>query len=407
MTVMAGGSLPGVRAVLAPTADVVVIGAGIVGAACAYYAGRAGLRVTVVDRGAIACGTTGAGEGNLLVSDKQPGPELDLMLRSLRRWREIGEACGPDAIELEPKGGLVVAAGEPSLGMLRDLGERQRGEGVEVLDLTADDLPGVEPHLCAGLAGGARYPQDLQVQPMLATAHLLRLAASEYGVRLHLGVAVTGIGRGSSGEVAWVQTSGGRIWTPTVVNAAGVWSADVARLAGVDLPIQPRRGFVLVTQPLQPLIRHKVYAAEYLASVASDSADLQIAPVVEGTRSGTVLIGSSRERVGFDRTLSLPALRGLAESAMRLFPVLAGVRVIRAYHGLRPYSPDHLPVIGPDARLAGLLHATGHEGAGIGLAPVTGELIAGAITGAEPVLDPSPFRPERFDEPATERGEDA
>jgi glycine/D-amino acid oxidase-like deaminating enzyme len=379
------------------TADVVVIGAGIVGAACATYAARAGLRVCVVDRGPVAGGSTGAGEGNLLVSDKPPGPELELMLRSLRLWQEIGQMCGVDAIELEAKGGLVVVSDGDALAALRALGARHRAAGVDVADVTPDDLPDLEPHLAAGLAGAAAYPQDMQVQPMLAAAHLLRVAAREYGVSTRFGATVTGIDRAEDGRVTAVRTTTGRIATAAVVNAAGVWAADVAGLAGVSLPVLPRRGFILVTQPLPPLIRHKVYAAEYLANVASDAADLQSSPVVEGTRSGTVLIGSSRERVGFDRTMSLPVLRRLAGAAMRLFPVLGEAQVIRAYQGFRPYSPDHLPFIGPDPRRPGLLHATGHEGAGIGLAPATGELVAAALTGADPAVDLRPFRPDRFD----------
>ena len=375
----------------------VVIGAGIVGAACAYFAARAGLRVVVVDRGPVAGGTTSAGEGNLLVSDKEPGPELALMQHSLRLWAEIGDRLGAEEIELEPKGGLVVASTAEALAALRDLGGRHRTEEVAVTDVAGAGLADYEPHLAPDLAGGAHYPQDMQVQPMLATAHLLRAAVLEHGVDVRFGETVTGIDRGGDGRVVGVRTSAGSIASPAVVNAAGVWAADVARLAGVDLPVLPRRGFILVTEPLPTLIRHKVYAADYMAAVASDSAGLQTSPVIEGTRSGTVLIGSSRERVGFDRTVALPVLRRLAADAIRLFPVLARAHVLRTYHGFRPYAPDHLPLIGPDPRRPGLLHACGHEGAGIGLAPATGDLVAALLTDAPPAVEPSPFAPSRLE----------
>ncbi|NEA01714.1 FAD-dependent oxidoreductase, partial [Streptomyces sp. SID10116] len=165
---------------------------------------------------------------------------------------------------------------------------------------------------------------------------------------------------------------------------------------GLELPVLPRRGFVLVTEPLPRVVRHKVYSAEYVADVASGSAALQTSAVVEGTPAGPVLIGASRERVGFDRTLSVEALRRLAGQAVRLFPALARVRAIRTYAGFRPYLPDHLPAIGPDPRLPGLLHACGHEGAGIGLAPATGALIAAVLTSNQLPLDATPFAPERF-----------
>ncbi|MFJ9935580.1 NAD(P)/FAD-dependent oxidoreductase [Streptomyces virginiae] len=370
--------------------DAVIIGAGVVGAACAYYAARAGLCVAVVDSGPVAGGTTGAGEGNLLVSDKEAGPELDLALLSTRLWTELA-AVLPREVEYEPKGGLVVAPDEATVKALRSFAEGQRAAGVDAVEVPAHALHDLEPHLAPGLAGGFHYPQDAQVQPAQAAARLL--AAS--GAEVHLGEEVTQVLL-DRGAVRGVRTPRRELLAPAVVNAAGTWGGRIAELAGTSLPVLPRRGFVLVTEPLPRVVRHKVYAADYIADVASGSAALQSSAVVEGTPAGPVLIGATRERVGFDRSLSTQALRRLASQAAALFPVLAGVRVLRTYHGFRPYLPDHLPAIGPDPRRPGLLHACGHEGAGIGLAPATGLLIAAALTGAEPALPAHPFRPDRF-----------
>ncbi|MFD5411085.1 NAD(P)/FAD-dependent oxidoreductase [Streptomyces nojiriensis] len=379
--------------------DAVIIGAGVVGAACAYYAARAGLSVAVVDRGPVAGGTTGAGEGNLLVSDKEAGPELDLALLSTRLWTELAAALPPD-IEYEPKGGLVVAPDERTVKALRHFAQGQRAAGVDAVEVAADALRDLEPHLAPGLAGGFHYPQDAQVQPALAAARLLAAARTPGtpgapAAEVYLGEEVTEILL-DRGAVRGVRTPHRELLAPAVVNAAGTWGGRIASLAGVTLPVLPRRGFVLVTEPLPRVVRHKVYAADYIADVASGSAALQSSAVVEGTPSGPVLIGATRERVGFDRTLSTEALRRLAAQAAALFPVLADVRVMRTYHGFRPYLPDHLPAIGPDPRCPGLLHACGHEGAGIGLAPATGLLVAAALTGAEPPLPAHPFRPDRF-----------
>ncbi|MFG2330828.1 NAD(P)/FAD-dependent oxidoreductase [Streptomyces sp. NPDC048604] len=374
--------------------DVIVVGAGVVGAACAAYAAQAGLRVTVVDRGAVAGGTTGAGEGNLLVSDKEPGPELQLSLISATLWAELAASDLPSAVEYEAKGGLVVARDAAGAAALAAFAARQRAAGVDAEPVPADRLQDLEPHLAPGLAGGVHYPADAQVMPALAAAHLLRGCGD--AVTLRLGEEVTGVLRGPAGEVRGVRTPRGEIHAPYVVNAAGVHGGELARLAGVHLPVLPRRGFVLVTEPLPRVVRRKVYAADYVADVASGSAALQTSAVVEGTPAGPVLIGASRERVGFDRTLSLPALRRLAAGAVALFPVLAGVRAMRTYAGFRPYLPDHLPAIGPDPRVPGLLHACGHEGAGVGLAPATGLVVARCLTGGELPLDIAPFRPDRF-----------
>ncbi|MGZ4279714.1 MAG: NAD(P)/FAD-dependent oxidoreductase, partial [Solirubrobacteraceae bacterium] len=367
---------------------------GVVGAACAHAAARAGLDVLVVERAGLAAGTSGAGEGNLLVSDKAPGPELDLALLSLGLWEDVAGEQLAD-IELERKGGLVTAASADALAGLATLGAGQAEAGVEVVPVSGGDLHEHEPALAEGLAGGALYPQDAQLQPMLATAALLAGARAR-GARVRTATELVGIERRPDGAVRGAVLPSGSVATEAIVNAAGVWAPEVARLAGAGLPVAPRRGAVLVTEPLPPVVRHKVYAADYVAAVASGDEGLLVSPVVEGTRSGTVLIGSSRERVGFESVVPVAVLRALAAAAVALFPVLGGVRAMRAYHGFRPYCPDHLPVIGEDPRVPGLWHASGHEGAGVGLATGTAALIAGGLTGTTPPLDPRPFDPARF-----------
>jgi glycine/D-amino acid oxidase-like deaminating enzyme len=375
------------------SADLVVIGAGAVGAACAYFAAQAGLQVFVAERGQIAGGTTSACEGNLLVSDKEAGVELDLAFYSHQVWREDLAEFG-SLWEFESKGGLVVSATDSGARALEALTGRQRVAGIEVTNVSADCLNDYEPHISRELRAGAFYPQDAQVQPMLLTAHLLRLARDRHA-QIMLDTEVTGfIRRGD--QVIGVETTRGPIHAPAVINAAGTFAARVARMAGLRLPILPRRGFVLVTEPLPPTIHHKVYAGDYVANVLSSDEGLQTSPVVEGTDSGTVLIGSSRERVGFDQRVSLPVLATMAAKAVALFPVLRAAKVMRSYLGFRPYCPDHLPVIGPDPRAPGLWQASGHEGAGIGLSTGTAKLLTQAITGQPVDLDLTPFAPERF-----------
>jgi glycine/D-amino acid oxidase-like deaminating enzyme len=378
--------------------DVLIIGAGIVGAACAYYATAAGLRVAVVERGAIGGGASSAGEGNILLSDKEPGPELDLALLSARLWRELADVLGPDTLEYEPKGGVVVAGSPEAAEGLRRLTAAQRAEGVDAHDLEASGLFDLEPHVTRDAVAAAYYPADSQLQPILTTAQLLRCARLR-GAQIHTGTAVVGFLRDARGAIVGVRTDSAS--TPVlhaghVVNAAGTWAGQLSELAGAPVPVLPRRGFILITEPLPRVVRHKVYSAAYVANVASSGAALETSAVVEGTRAGPILIGASRERVGFDRTMSLPVLRTLAAQAIGLFPFLADVALLRSYVGFRPYCPDHLPVIGADPRAPGLLHACGHEGAGIGLAAATGHLLAQHLTGTPPDLDLTPYRPHRF-----------
>ncbi len=380
------------------SADVVVVGAGVVGAACALALGQAGLQVCVIDRAGPAAGSTSSGEGNLLVSDKLPGPELALALHSLGLWREFA-ARASVPFEFDAKGGLVVASS--TIEPLSRLVAEQQAAGVDAEIVSADKLHDVEPMLAPDLGGGAYYGQDCQVQPMLAVRALLADAVRA-GVVVVGATEAVGAERGPSGMIRAVRTSRGTVATERVLVAAGAWSGDVARSLGGKVGVVPRRGHVVVTEPLPPLVRHKVYEAGYVDDVESDDAALLSTAVVEGTPSGPILLGSSRELVGFDLRLSGAAISMIARGAAELFPFLRDVRAIRTYLGFRPASPDHLPIIGEGE--AGLWYATGHEGAGIGLAMGTADLIRSLTLGDTPALDPSAFSPLR---PAVQRGRDA
>jgi len=376
---------------------VIVIGAGAVGAACALALTEAGAEVIVLDRTGVAGETSSRCEGNILVSDKEPGAEALMAIEANRAWRELASRLDEDrvpgqpATEFEAKGGIVVAF--PGGGeALEEFAAGQRGIGIraEVLDERA--LRAGEPHLSPDVALGVHYPDDAQVQPSLATQAMLA-RARHLGARLRICEVIGGIV--DAGRVRGVQTTAGRIDADAVVNCAGPWAGEAAALFGVDLDIRPRRGTILVTAPMPQRVFHKVYDADYVGAVGSGDAALQTSTVVESTPGGTVLIGSSRERVGFSEDGLLEPLAEIADKATRLFPFLRDTMLLRTYFGFRPYAPDHLPAIGADARIEGLFHAAGHEGAGIGLAPTSGALIAHAVLGTPAPLDPTPFLPSR------------
>lgn len=376
---------------------IVVIGAGIVGAACALELVDRGAEVLLVDRTGVAAETSSRCEGNLLVSDKAPGPEAELAIHSNARWRALAERLdaersgGRPATEFEAKGGVVVAfpGGERAL---RRFAAAQREIGIRADELDAAALLAAEPHLSPDVALAIHYPEDAQLQPS-NTTQALADAAVRGGARL-LATEVTGA-RVSGGRIDALETTAGLLEADAVVNCAGPWAGELGRRLGAPIDIRPRRGVILVTTPMPQRVFHKVYDADYVGAVGSGDAALQTSTVVESTPGGTVLIGSSRERVGFDNRPGVDPVRAIAAKATRLFPFLEDTMLLRSYFGFRPYAPDHLPVIGEDPRLAGLFHATGHEGAGIGLAPATAELVAHAVLGTPTSLDPAPFRPGR------------
>ncbi len=374
----------------------IVIGAGIVGASCARSLAMAGLDVVIVDRSTSASATTARGEGNLLVSDKAPGAELDMALAAAGRWpglvAELAEELGSDfpAIEYEAKGGLVVATTDDGAAPLIRFASAQRDAGVDAHELSVPDALALEPDLNPAITAAVLYPQDAQVHPVNAAEALLA-SARRHGARVMQNTQISGSILDENNAIVGVITDRGELRADAIVVAAGPWSGEVARTLGVTLPVLPRRGMVLVTSRMPKRIFHKVYDADYVGAVGSGDAALQTSSVVESTESGNVLIGSSREQLGFDDRLRVDTVAQIAAKALRLFPFLSDQAVIRTYGGFRPFMPDHLPLVSPDHRMPGLWHATGHEGAGIGLAPITGELLAAMVTGTQTPLDPAPY----------------
>ncbi len=376
-------------------ADAVIVGAGIVGASCAYFLAEAGMRVCVVERSGVAGGTSGSGEGNILLSDKVPGPELEMARAGLALWAQLARDLSDD-IEYEEKGAIVVAEDAAQLEALQATVAAVSAAGVEARLLDASDLHAAEPYLASDVAGAAYYPRDAQVQPMLATAALLR-AARRHGAILLDHTELKQVERDGQGAIVAAQTTRGRIRTPRLVNAAGPWSPAVAALCGTELPVRPRKGHIVVTEPLPRLVYHKVFEAGYAGTVASDEAALQVAAVVEDTRGGTILLGSSRQLVGFRPGVEVAVLRAIVRRALRFFPILASVQALRAYVGYRAFAPDHLPIVGADPAVPGYYVNTGHEGAGICLGPISGKLLAQLVLGRTPEIDMAPFRPDRFE----------
>ncbi|MEJ2600762.1 MAG: FAD-dependent oxidoreductase [Anaerolineales bacterium] len=378
--------------------DVIVIGAGIIGASCSYYLGAAGLNVHLVERHFPASGTSRACEGLILLWDKLPGVEFALGQASASMWVELAQSLNFD-IGYARRGTLLLAEGEADLeaGIAKAEALRKSGVPSELLD--DRELRSLEPNLAPDLAGGVLFPADAHLDARRATLAFITAAQRRFKLNLHTQAEITEICRvgGGRSRINGVKIGSQEISADHVVCTAGVWSNEVASMVGLQLPIRPRKGHVLVTSRIPGSIHHPLMEGGYACTVQSGGDDLQVAMVAELTEHDTMLLGSSRQFSGYDRSVSLEVIRAIAARASRFLPSLANVPIIRSYAGLRPWSPDHLPLIGPVEEIPGFYLAAGHEGAGIGLAPITGRLIADWVTGSGETGFREEILPGRFD----------
>jgi D-hydroxyproline dehydrogenase subunit beta len=371
---------------------VAVVGAGIVGAATAWELHARGVDVALLDRGEVSGATTGLGEGNVLCCDKEVGPELELTLAGLDVYHELEAILGEQA-RIRRKGALVVHRSDETWANEPQRVERLRAAGVQGAVIDLDEVGAREPELTGELAGASFFPADLQCAPRAIARALAGTLP-----RVHTGLEVQRVAI-EGDRVTGLRTSDGLLACDAAVIAAGPWSRALAEAAGVALPLEPRKGQLVrlaASTREERFIRHKVVEAGYLGSVASVDAGLQVTTVLETTWEGDVLVGSSRERRGFDLSVDDAVSDAMLEQGFALMPGLRALRRDAAWAGLRPWLPDHLPAIGPSGAVVGLWLATGHEGSGVALGPVTGRLVAQLYAGEPPIVGPGPFSPDRF-----------
>ena len=361
--------------------DAIVVGAGIVGAACAAALSRDGWRVTVLDKSFASAGTTSVGMGHLVVMDDSP-EQLTLTAYSARLWDDLSPRLRPRS-ELDRCGTLWVAEDEAQLDAVRAKHDSYRAAGVASDVLGPRELADAEPNLRRDLAGALLVPGDAVVYPPCATLDLLDVAR-ENGAVIREGVDVTDI------IANGVHCDGERLSADVVVNAAGA----AAPALTPRLPIVPRKGHLAITDRYPGFCRHQIVELGYLTSAHVMTTE-SVAFNVQPRATGQVLIGSSRELVGWDASFNRHVLRQMLARATHFIPALSDLSIIRCWTGFRPATPDKLPLIGQWEPTPGLWIAAGHEGLGITTSLGSAQLIADQIAGRATAIDPLPFSPMR------------
>lgn len=365
-----------------PATDVLVVGAGIVGAACAHAFARAGASVRVIERAAIGGGATAAGMGHLLVLD-EPDAEFALTQRSCALWRELAPRLPPRA-EYAVTGTLWVATDADELEAARAKHARLTRLGIDAELLDAASLHLAEPQLREGLAGGLRVPSDAVVYPPVVARWLLQDAGIE-GDRLVLGRSVMRI---EPGRVT--LDDGATFAASAIVNATGI---DAGALCA-GLSLRARKGHLVITDRYPGLLRHEVVELGYIKN-AHGTAQESVACNVQPRATGQWLVGSSRQFDVVDPAVEPRMLARVVARAIEFLPCLARMTALRAWTGVRAVSADGLPIIGAHPTQAGVWLATGHEGLGITTALATAELLVDLVQRREPRVPAAAFDPAR------------
>lgn len=371
--------------------DAVIVGGGVIGLAVARHAARAGLRVTILERGVPAREASWAAAGMLspLAEAEGPGPMLDLLLEARETYPAYVEALraetGIDA-GYSDAGTLFLALREEDEPELEARLAWQRAAGLAVERLDAAAARAAEPAVSPSVRMALRFPGDHQVDNRALSEALLR-SAEAAGVELRLGAAATHLLRDGNRAAGVACADGSRVRAGAVVLAGGAWAG---RLEGLPrpVPVEPVHGQLLAIDSPPPLLRHVV-----------DSPRCYLVP----RTSGRLIVGATVEHTGERRAVTPWGLTRLLTGAMEAVPGLAHAPVVETWSGLRPGTPDGLPVLGPDPDVAGLVYATGHYRNGILLAPLTGERIGALLSGEGWPAEMRPFAIGRFETPAAPR----
>lgn len=364
------------------TADVAVVGAGIVGAACAFELAQSGVQVSVIDRSFIGGGATAAGMGHIVVMDDSEA-QFALTRYSQMLWDDLQPEAPPN-LEFERCGTIWVAADDDEMTEVRRKFSYYGERAVHTEILDSASLRKAEPNLRHGLAGGLLVPGDSVLYPPCAAAFLLEKARS-LGARIHLSHDVTAIGKGT------ISASDGSSFSAKfIVNATGQHAPKLTS----GLNIKPRKGHLVITDRYPNFIRHQLVELGYLKSAHSVTSD-SVAFNIQPRKTGQVLIGSSRQYDTASGEVDSNILSRMLQRAFDYVPALRSTSSIRTWTGFRAATPDKLPLIGPHPDDASIIVAAGHEGLGITTSLGTGKLVADFILKRKPAIPLDPYLPSR------------
>ncbi|WP_306007932.1 FAD-binding oxidoreductase [Bacillus sp. MMSF_3353] len=382
--------------------DVLIVGGGIIGCSIAYYTSKYGRDVTIIEKGEFVSGTSSRCDGNILAIDKDPGFDSQMSLVSQKLVTDLSEEL-EHSFEYRAPGSILVCESDEEMEAAQQWVNRQKEAGLPFRMLDRQDIREESPFFAEDLLGGLECATDSTVNPYLLAFSLLT-ESKKFGTKAFNHTEVKEMKRDIDGSFI-VETTNGTFTAKQVVNAAGVWAPKIGQMLDVNIPIEPRKGHIIVASRQQHVGCRKVMEFGYLISkfggkrkVDALTEKYGVALVFEPTESQNFLIGSSREFVGFHTKINNEVIKCIANRAIRFYPKMADMMVIRSYAGLRPWTEDHLPIISRVQHIPNYFIAAGHEGDGISLAAVTGKVIEELLNEKETIIPIEPLRLSRFTE---------
>ncbi|HCL90607.1 MAG TPA: FAD-binding oxidoreductase [Candidatus Atribacteria bacterium] len=383
--------------------DVIIIGAGIIGLSTAYYLTQKGKKVLILEKKEIGAGASSACDDMIFLQSKKPGILLQMALESLEMYKYLSKELETD-LEFQTRGGMILIENQEQLRIMEDFVYKQRSYGLDVELIDKRDVKEKQPFISDRVIASTYSPIDSQVNPFRVMRGFY-LKSLEKGMEIKKGAPVIALKKLSDGSWKVLTTENKYYHTRVVVNAAGAWAAEVGKMVGIKIPIKPKKGQIAVTEQIPCLGETNIWDADYIVTKLIPAlaekrgrilSQLGIGLSFTQTHDGNYFIGGTREFVGFDSKTTYQGISNIIPQALKFFPVLKNVHIIRAFAGLRPASLDGKPFLGEVKVKEGFFIAAGHEGDGIALAPITGKIMAQMICGETPSLPVGELSPDRL-----------
>lgn len=379
-----------------------IVGGGIIGTSIAYYLSKQGADVILIEKGDIASGSSSSCSGAVMMQSKGLGPKFQLALESRKILKKLSDELNED-IEYQEEGGMILAENDEELNYITTLAKTQKELGLPVEILDSKQLKEKEPALSKYILASTFCPLDGKVNP-LKMSFAFSKAAINNGARILTYTEMKEI-KVNNYKISGIITDRGKINTDILINAAGAWAPQIAKMLNIEIPIFPRRGILIVTEPVAKVVNGSILNAKYLMSKYSgknsvkkpnQKFQLKVGLALRHTKEGNLIFGSSRDFVGFNTETPFYLIDVIIREASRILPEIEDIKVIRTFAGFRPYTPDAMPILGKITNLRGFIMAAGHEGDGVALAPITGKIIADYVVKGKEFKKIKPFTLERF-----------